>query len=160
MSRFKILRAIFPPKYQYDNSVRPYSNRCIIVTFLPSIKPPVSPVLCTQDDDSVQVLCRICEEAIPSAQLDEHTKYCASIQKLDNMQSTTDARLKKLDDALKSRFEQHMASMPVCLRSTLSTRASCLPPLFPSVPYFLALPVSVISGSGSLTTMWRATWWC
>eukprot|EP01135_Chromosphaera_perkinsii_P003173 Nk52_evm62s236 gene=Nk52_evmTU62s236 len=55
---------------------------------------------------SIDVLCRICEHAVPADELEQHSKMCALAEKADWSQQSSDERLRKLIKAFSVRMAQ------------------------------------------------------
>eukprot|EP00899_Mesostigma_viride_P016090 jgi/Mesvir1/24482/Mv21839-RA.1 len=79
-----------------------------------------------------ELLCRICEEAVPSHLLEEHSRICLIVSKTDVKSATDDQRLSKLATALEERIESEddeAAAVPMDdsapWRGGRSKRASC-----------------------------------
>ncbi|KAL5704834.1 hypothetical protein ACHQM5_023205 [Ranunculus cassubicifolius] len=83
-------------------------------------------------DDSDSVICRICEEVVPTSHLESHSYVCAYADKCDVKYLDVDERLSKLADVLEQIVDSY----------SLSNHASC------SSPDILRIAANSTFGSG------------
>ncbi|KAL3697486.1 hypothetical protein R1sor_011562 [Riccia sorocarpa] len=61
----------------------------------------------TAVEDLYFVICRICEEEVPTLSLEEHSKVCAFVDRCDHKSQNIDERLLRLADALERMLESY-----------------------------------------------------
>ncbi|XP_024361260.1 probable serine/threonine protein kinase IRE3 [Physcomitrium patens] len=86
-----------------------------------------TPVKCHSGDDTPMVICRICEEEVPTVHLEEHSRVCAFADRCDQKGMGVDERLRRLAATLERIVESYTPKSSAVAASASPDTGKTLP---------------------------------